>query len=191
MKNILTHLVDKKVDITIYTKPLDEQGDISNTNESIKILNNYGIKNIFFRERMHEKIVLIDKDIVYVGSLNPLSQFSSKELMIRTEDPDFQAGMEIFVDKLRYEEYDSKVDITPKKYTLEEAERALKSLRSAICFEKRYPLSAVLHNDTIKELLKGKPKTVEDMYKIKEFTKKNSPIAGFEEKVLSIISNIS
>ncbi len=53
--------------------------------KSIRLLRENGAKVYFFNDMRHRKLAIIDKHILWEGSLNILSQSLSKEIMRRTD----------------------------------------------------------------------------------------------------------
>jgi hypothetical protein len=79
----------KGVSILVVTlPPTKNSGALDNTLEVLFKLRNLGI-NIKFRDKMHEKIILIDKKIKWFGSLNILSHSDRLEYMERFEGEAF------------------------------------------------------------------------------------------------------
>lgn len=52
--------------------------------KAIRVLRDHGVKVYFFSDMRHRKLAIIDKQILWEGSLNILSQAGSKEIMRRT-----------------------------------------------------------------------------------------------------------
>ncbi len=79
-------LVNKGVEVTIYTRPPTEQTGVlgEQSEETIKQLSKIGVK-VTQRKNMHQKIALIDNQIVWEGSLNILSHSKTGEQMRRHE----------------------------------------------------------------------------------------------------------
>lgn len=80
---ILNDLVNRNVKIVINTKHPEEQTSLSGSGECIKLLQDVGVKVLFTGG--HKKLALIDKHILYVGSLNILFQNDSCEIMRRID----------------------------------------------------------------------------------------------------------
>lgn len=82
--------IKKGVRITIFTRFPEQQGNIGNKDslDALKNLKKLGVK-INLRGQQHEKVILIDDDIFWIGSINPLStNLKSKEIMLRTISKD-------------------------------------------------------------------------------------------------------
>ena len=52
--------------------------------KAIRVLRDQGVKVRFFDDMRHRKLAIIDKQILWEGSLNIISQAASKEIMRRT-----------------------------------------------------------------------------------------------------------
>ena len=81
----LVRAIDRGVSITINTRRPDEHDD-SMHKQAQAIVNsfkNIGIK-VQFVHRLHRKLAVVDKSILWEGSLNILSQSYSCEVMRRT-----------------------------------------------------------------------------------------------------------
>ena len=85
---ILRDLVAKNVEITILTKPASEK---QNSEDSSLIHKNLAtfVKEVREIPKMHEKLAVLDGNIVWLGSLNILSHYKASEIMVRIESPDF------------------------------------------------------------------------------------------------------
>lgn len=84
----LRDLVAKEVDVSILTKPVSEK---KNHEESLLIHKNLAsfVKEVREIPKMHEKLAVLDGNIVWLGSLNILSHHKASEIMVRIESPDF------------------------------------------------------------------------------------------------------
>jgi len=83
----------KNIKLTIFTRPIDEHEEYAReeAKTAIKLYESLGARVVFLKGSIHEKVAVIDKKILWIGSMNILSQRSSKELMTRVEDEDFTA----------------------------------------------------------------------------------------------------
>lgn len=82
---IFSELLSKGVSIYLITLPPNEQPPImQGAKEAIIKMKEMGII-VKFRQSMHEKIALIDREIKWIGSLNILSHNTRKEYMERVE----------------------------------------------------------------------------------------------------------
>jgi phosphatidylserine/phosphatidylglycerophosphate/cardiolipin synthase-like enzyme len=86
---IFRKLRRKGVKIVINTKPPEEQDDFlrSQTLEAVPILQNLGA-NVYYTGGHHRKLAIIDRQILWEGSLNILSQGDSCEIMRKIESSD-------------------------------------------------------------------------------------------------------
>lgn len=85
---ILRELVAKDVEISVITKPASEK---MNSRESELIHENLAsfVKEVREISKMHEKLAVLDGNVVWLGSLNILSHYRASEIMVRIESPDF------------------------------------------------------------------------------------------------------
>ena len=96
----LEKLKAKKVRIAIVTRdPKDQDTDSlrADTYEAIARLQRLGIQ-VIFKEGHHRKLAILDRKILYEGSLNILSQNNSREIMRRIESIQMAWQMIRFVD---------------------------------------------------------------------------------------------
>jgi len=77
-------MIGQGVDISIYTRPINQQGgEMANQSEIVTTqLRNIGV-NVIERRSMHQKIAILDNDVAWEGSLNILSHRDSGEQMRR------------------------------------------------------------------------------------------------------------
>jgi nucleoside-triphosphatase THEP1 len=82
---IFEHLIDKGVNIFILTRQSKEHGTLMRyqAENEMKNLENLGITILPFIGRVHRKLAIIDRNILWEGSLNILSQRDSHEIMRR------------------------------------------------------------------------------------------------------------
>ncbi len=88
-------LVKRGVKIIVYTRN-PEHHDSSlryQSYEGLEILRSVGVKTKICNDMRHRKIASIDRNILWEGSLNMLSQSNSKEIMRRTESPELCVQM--------------------------------------------------------------------------------------------------
>ena len=98
---IFTQLLNKGIDIYLITlSPKQQPIAMKGSKEVIIKLKEMGV-TIKFRQSMHEKIAIIDREIKWIGSLNILSHNSNKEYMERVKGE--SSAKEIF-DKFDLEE---------------------------------------------------------------------------------------
>lgn len=83
----------KNIKLTIFTRPIGEHEEYvqEEARAATQIYESLGAKVVFLDGSIHEKIAVIDKKILWTGSMNILSQRSSRELMTRVENEDFTA----------------------------------------------------------------------------------------------------
>ncbi|MEM3473715.1 MAG: AAA domain-containing protein [archaeon] len=75
-------LVSRGIKLFIITRPPSEQIDFENASKVIEKLSDVGMY-VVFRNKIHEKIAIIDDEIVWHGSLNILSHRDTSEAMSR------------------------------------------------------------------------------------------------------------
>jgi len=98
---IFTQLLNKGIDIYLITlSPNQQPIAMKGSKEVIIKMTEIGVK-VKFRQLMHEKIAIIDREIKWIGSLNILSHNSNKEYMERVKGE--SSAKEIF-DKFFLEE---------------------------------------------------------------------------------------
>ncbi len=86
---VFKELLDRRVNIVIITRdPIDHDEYIRDqaTNE-ILYCNEIGVKIVMLRGNHHRKLAILDRKVLWEGSLNILSQNSSQEIMRRIEGP--------------------------------------------------------------------------------------------------------
>lgn len=88
LQNCFRVLLNKGVEIRVFTRPASEQGGIlkERAGQVIHYLEETGVK-VFQLTKMHQKIAVTDRKITWEGSLNILSHSSSGEHMRRIEGP--------------------------------------------------------------------------------------------------------
>ncbi|HEX8861911.1 MAG TPA: AAA domain-containing protein [Actinomycetes bacterium] len=78
--------VERGVEVWVVTKTLEERGRDRQLYEQIERgLRSWGI-SVAHKRHMHEKLVLIDDDVLWQGSLNPLSYSATQEVMERRQN---------------------------------------------------------------------------------------------------------
>jgi phosphatidylserine/phosphatidylglycerophosphate/cardiolipin synthase-like enzyme len=84
---ILEKLKERRVRVTINTRDPEEHNDNYMREEAHSALSTlqYSGIHVIFTESHHRKVAVIDRRILYEGSLNILSQNNSREIMRRTE----------------------------------------------------------------------------------------------------------
>ena len=85
---VLQDLVSKNILIYIITRyPQEHSNEFTfQAEEAIRWCENNGIQVLVCKGKHHRKLAIIDKKIVYEGSLNILSQLHSREIMRRIDD---------------------------------------------------------------------------------------------------------
>ncbi len=130
----LKKLKKRNIAVFIFTRPIEEHEYFMRS--EIKIaLNDYkemGANIFYLKGSIHEKLAIIDRKILWEGSLNILSQRSSRELMRRISNEDSAKQMMSYLGinkalvgnyKVKYEElcqelaYDSKPNYILKAIT--------------------------------------------------------------------------
>lgn len=95
----LEKLKERKVRITINTRdPEEHDSDYMRyeAREALSTLQHMGI-HVVFTESHHRKLAIIDRKVLYEGSLNILSQNNSREIMRRIESAQLAWQMARFV----------------------------------------------------------------------------------------------
>jgi phosphatidylserine/phosphatidylglycerophosphate/cardiolipin synthase-like enzyme len=64
--------------------------------KAIRVLRDHGVKVYFFSDMRHRKLAIIDRQILWEGSLNIISQAGSKEIMRRTNSSMLAGQMAAF-----------------------------------------------------------------------------------------------
>ena len=87
---VFKKLCRRDVRIEIYTREPSHHDYILEDQalKSLKILNASGVRIFLCSDMRHRKLAVIDKEILWEGSLNILSQSMSKEIMRRTNSPE-------------------------------------------------------------------------------------------------------
>ncbi|WP_406167152.1 AAA domain-containing protein [Streptomyces canus] len=86
---LLGRRVSEGVRVVIYTRSADEQRDDASAErhqQRIDQLRSVGCE-VDFRERMHEKVLILDSTVLWHGSLNLLANSGPTDLMMRFTDP--------------------------------------------------------------------------------------------------------
>lgn len=94
---VFRKLAQRKVRIVINTKPSEEQADYGvQAAECIAMLQKLGVE-VLITGGHHRKLAIIDRQILYEGSLNILSQNDSCEVMRRVLSDQFAMQMIDFI----------------------------------------------------------------------------------------------
>ncbi len=90
MKQTIEKLRHRNIEIFIFTRPIKDYETIFQPQLecSLKKYAELGVNISYLEGNIHEKVAVIDREIHWEGSLNILSQRSSKEIMRRTSDQD-------------------------------------------------------------------------------------------------------
>jgi phosphatidylserine/phosphatidylglycerophosphate/cardiolipin synthase-like enzyme len=86
--NTLKKLRRKNIPVFIFTRPLEEHEYLlrSEISCALKGYEEMGVDIFYLSGSIHEKVAIIDRNILWEGSLNILSQRSSREMMHRIQD---------------------------------------------------------------------------------------------------------
>jgi phosphatidylserine/phosphatidylglycerophosphate/cardiolipin synthase-like enzyme len=89
-KKTLLKLKQNNIHVFIFTRPIREHEEYmqEEIRSAIQDYKELGAHVTYIEGSIHEKVAIIDRKILWEGSLNILSQKSSKELMVRMEDED-------------------------------------------------------------------------------------------------------
>ncbi len=101
---IIRRLHSQQAKIYIITRdPTSHDEGYENQSErEIEVLESLGIQVLLCKGNHHRKLAIIDRDILWEGSLNILSQKHSREIMRRLSGGGFAEGMFRFI---HYEKY--------------------------------------------------------------------------------------
>ncbi|HMN99825.1 MAG TPA: AAA domain-containing protein [Miltoncostaeaceae bacterium] len=91
----LKAIAERGVALWVITKPLGERakGDQPAYRELEETLRRWGAR-VVHKARMHEKLVIVDRNVLWQGSLNPLSYRDTQELMERRDSAEVVAEYE-------------------------------------------------------------------------------------------------
>lgn len=94
-KPIIEKLRNRNIEVFIFTRPLDEYELIfrPQIKQALKNLEKQGICIFFMGKYIHQKVAIIDRAILWEGSLNILSHRASNEMMRRTSDENLAMGV--------------------------------------------------------------------------------------------------
>ena len=86
-KRIIGKLRDRNVDVFIFTRPVEEYDNIlqAQIKVALKKFEEMGVCVYYPGKYIHQKAAIIDREILWEGSLNILSHRGSNEMMRRTE----------------------------------------------------------------------------------------------------------
>jgi len=97
--NLCHNIIVKGVVVSVHTRnPNHHDGNLRDQAlMGIKYLQEAGIRVIAHNDLRHRKIAIVDKDILWEGSLNMLSHSNSREIMRRTHSKDLVNQMLKFI----------------------------------------------------------------------------------------------
>ena len=82
--------LNEGVKVRVVTRDPANQGNISPelSHEALTVLSSLGV-NLDLRRTIHEKLVIVDNETLWIGSLNPLSHTGkTDEIMLRVRSPE-------------------------------------------------------------------------------------------------------
>lgn len=89
LKRTIVKLREKNIEVFIFTRPVDITTYDTIIHDQLQVaLDRYeemGVNVCYLSGYIHEKVAIIDREILWEGSLNILSQRASREMMRRTE----------------------------------------------------------------------------------------------------------
>ncbi len=114
-KRIIEKLRNRNIEVFIFTRTLDEYDSIiqAQIEHILEIYQKEGVHINYFGKYIHEKTAIIDRKIVWEGSLNILSHRASSEMMTKTLDNNLAENVMSMLNlnnsiangyKIRYEE---------------------------------------------------------------------------------------
>lgn len=81
---LISTAVQKQVNVTIVTRPVADYKDDQTMNEIFAAMDSKGLQ-VVFKSNIHQKFAIIDRGIVWYGSVNLLGYGRSEETMMRLE----------------------------------------------------------------------------------------------------------
>lgn len=104
LRPILNKLYDRGIKVFIITRDPREhnEGYEEQSENEIEALEALGIQVLLCTGNHHRKLAIIDRQILWEGSLNILSQIKSREIMRRLQGDGFAANMFNFLNFGRY-----------------------------------------------------------------------------------------
>lgn len=96
---VLQKLVTRKVKINVITRMLEKHIGLmkQQAEDTIRQFEILGVQVFVCTNKHHRKLAIIDRDILWEGSLNILSQSNSREIMRRTEGDNHAQAMFDFI----------------------------------------------------------------------------------------------
>jgi phosphatidylserine/phosphatidylglycerophosphate/cardiolipin synthase-like enzyme len=95
LKLTIEKLIDRNIAVFVFTRPLDEYEPMIRPQIecALKRFEELGVSIFYHGRYIHQKVAIIDREILWEGSLNILSHRASNELMRRI--PDTDAAMQV------------------------------------------------------------------------------------------------
>lgn len=89
-KQTIEKLRRRNIEVFIFTRPVEEYESMFRPQIecSLKRYEELGVCIFYLGKYIHEKVAIIDREILWEGSLNILSHMASNEMMRRTENPE-------------------------------------------------------------------------------------------------------
>lgn len=113
-KSTIEKLRHRNIEIFIFTRPVSEHDSMLQPQIEcvLKRYEDLGVSIFYLEGSIHEKLAIIDREVLWEGSLNILSQRSSREIMRRTsgEDSAMQVMTYLGLNKKLAEEYKLKYE---------------------------------------------------------------------------------
>lgn len=114
LKPTIEKLIDRNIDIFIFTRPIEEYEDTIRPQIecALKRLEKLGVCIFYPGRYIHQKVAIIDREVLWEGSLNILSHRASNEMMRRTQDSEsaIQVMSYIGINKTIAEAYKTKYE---------------------------------------------------------------------------------
>lgn len=87
-KQTIAKLRKRNIEIFIFTRPIQEYDSLFQPQIQVALdrYEEQGVSVFYLEGSIHEKVAVIDREILWEGSLNILSQRASREIMRRTAD---------------------------------------------------------------------------------------------------------
>lgn len=126
-----THLraaVERDVSVYVVTKTLSDRngGDVASYRELMQTLQRWRIV-VVPKKAMHEKLIFVDDEIIWIGSLNPLSFRESREIMERRRSrkiaDDYRTTLQLDIAFSTYEEGELTCPVCGSEMALAEGDR--------------------------------------------------------------------
>jgi phosphatidylserine/phosphatidylglycerophosphate/cardiolipin synthase-like enzyme len=86
LKPTIEKLIDRNIDIFIFTRPIEEYDSTMQPQigRALKRLEELGVCIFYPGRYIHQKVAIVDREVLWEGSLNILSHRASNEMMRRT-----------------------------------------------------------------------------------------------------------